>query len=265
MATEFSKSYLSKTLEVFQELVVRAGKASLVHYENVDLEVHSKSDDSPLTVADLEADEIICSGLEKAYPEIPIITEERSETHSKDFGDAPFFLVDPIDGTKEFIRHIGDYTINIALINKRRPIAGAVYAPIHQRLFLAAKSLGAFEIIGGSKMRLNPKPANQDKLRGIASRSHMAPRAEEFLETNNIQECIYAGSSLKFCLLAAGEADIYPRYSPTMEWDTAAGHAVLNAVNGTVLKTDGTPLSYAEPNYRNGYFIAAREGVKYRS
>ncbi len=263
MSTGFSKLELSNFLDVFCQLVIKAGKASLVHYQNSELEVQSKVDKSPLTAADLEANEIICTGLEAAYPMTPIVTEECAESQKLSPGSKTYFLIDPLDGTKEFVLRRGEFTINIALINNFIPIAGAVYVPVSGRLFLGAEGFGSFEVIDGKRVRLDPKAADQQNLRAMASRSHMSIEAAKFLRKNNIQEWVSAGSSLKFCLLAAGEADLYPRHGPTMEWDTAAGHAILAASGGSVKALDGESLLYSKPEFRNPHFIASRQAVEY--
>ncbi len=261
--SEFSVAELKDLLGVLCDLVISAGEASLVHYEKPDLVVMTKGDESPLTEADLEADRIICAGLKKAYSNIPIVSEERCNTHKFRTGYEPFFLVDPIDGTKEFLGKNGEFTINIALIENKIPVAGAVYAPALGRLFFAAVGVGAFERSNGSERKLNCSRGRNDKLLAMASRSHIKPEVAEFLKLNDIENCVGAGSSLKFCLLAANEAHIYPRFGPTMEWDTAAGHIVLVAAGGSVKTLDGKDMLYGKRDFRNSEFIAAVSGVEY--
>ena len=247
-------------------LAVQAGAAIMAHYANMDDAVlNPKADDSPLTKADLAADKIIAAGLAEFYPDIPVVSEEQAASHQQ-IGLKRFFLVDPLDGTKEFISKNGEFTVNIALIDDGMPILGAVYAPVHKRLFLGAVRdadlLGAWEMAVAPDAQELPKgkplairKAGPNRA-AIASRSHRTAETDTFLNLHHIQNCVAAGSSLKFCLLAAGEADLYPRFGPTMEWDTAAGHAVLNAAGGSVCNVDGTPLTYGKAHYRNPNFIA---------
>ncbi len=264
-----SSTKLHRLLQTLCNLAIQAGKASLVHYNSHDIKTEIKADNSPLTQADLEADDIICSGLELAYPHVPIVTEEKYDSHKYAACDRPFFLVDPIDGTKEFIKKNGEFTINIALVEDHIPIAGVVFAPALDRLFYAAFSIGAFEKSQNFKQREEPgrklscSHKESKKLIAIASRSHMKPENAQFLEINNIDQCINAGSSLKFCLLAANEAQIYPRFGPTMEWDTAAGHAVLTVAGGEVKTLDGKNLVYGKTGFINPSFIATSNGVNY--
>lgn len=233
--------------------------------------VMTKADDSPLTVADLEVDRCLCEGLEKAFPDIPVVTEERAESHAPGFVGSQFFLVDPIDGTKEFIRNRGEFTVNIALIEDGQPVAGVVCAPAVGRLFAGKAGEGAFELpyapsrmIDGPRNVLKPRTPDNGALVVVASRSHLTPETKAFIDANPVASFTSAGSSLKFCLLAAGEADLYPRYGPTMEWDTAAGHAILAAIGGVVEDLSGATLRYGKPDYRNPNFIAYTPGTQFR-
>ena len=226
-------------------------------------DIATKEDNSPVTEADLAVDNLIYPALTDRFPDIPIVTEERAATHAALPENARFFLIDPIDGTKEFIKKTGEFTINIALIDTGRPVAGIVYAPAIGRMFVGATNSGAREIgADGSSRTISVRecPGSQT---AVASRSHLTEETETFIAENKICDCVNAGSSLKFCLVAAGEADIYPRFGPTMEWDTAAGHAVLAAAGGQVLTCDGTPLSYGKSQFRNPYFIAASPTAHY--
>ena len=233
------------------------------HYGNLE-KIMTKADNSPLTAADLAVDEIIVNGLNKAFPEIPIITEERAANHTVSHSTGRFFLIDPIDGTKEFINKSNEFTINIALIEDGTPVAGMVYAPALKRLFWGAKNLGAFEENSeGSADAISVRDTNSDALIVVASRSHLNAETEAFIEKNKVVSVKNAGSSLKFCLIAAGEADIYPRFGPTMEWDIAAGHAVLAAAGGVVHTIDGDPISYGQKHYKSPFFIARTASAKY--
>ncbi|GAB4360780.1 MAG: 3'(2'),5'-bisphosphate nucleotidase CysQ [Oricola sp.] len=226
-------------------------------------DIATKADNSPVTEADLAVDDLLYPALKDRYPGIPVITEERAATHEAMPGRGRFFLVDPIDGTKEFIRKTDEFTINIALIEDGRPVAGIVYAPAIGRMFVGETDSGAREIGEDGETRVIGVRTCGQKTTAVASRSHMTKETEAFISENKIGDCVNAGSSLKFCLVAAGEADIYPRFGPTMEWDTAAGHAVLAAAGGRVLTCDGSPLSYGKPQFRNPYFIAASPTAKY--
>lgn len=240
-------------LAVFERLAREAGAAIMAYYA-LDCRLDDKSDASPLTAADLAADGVICAGLRLAYPEITLISEEQSATHHTAKADR-FFLVDPLDGTKEFLSRNGQFTVNIALIEHGMAVAGVVFAPALNRMFLGAKGLGSIETDGYGTKAIHVRKAPESPV-AVASRSHRSPETDAFLAARNITQCVSAGSSLKFCLVAAGEADLYPRFGPTMEWDTAAGHAVLEAAGGKVLSPDGSTFVYGKTNYRNGDFIA---------
>lgn len=218
----------------------------------------SKDDGSPVTEADRRSEAIILAGLREYASDIQIISEENGQSH----GLTPerlFFLVDPLDGTREFLRDDdrGAFTVNIALIEEDRPIMGIVYAPALDQLYWGI--VGQKAQLNGADIRVRqPDPANRTAL---ASRSHRDPQTDQWLHDNGITETVSIGSSLKFCLVAQGEADVYPRFGPTMEWDTAAGHAVLAAAGGRVNQQDGTPLIYGKPGFRNSVFIAHGGGA----
>jgi 3'(2'),5'-bisphosphate nucleotidase len=230
---------------------VEAGRAECEIYAGA-FKVHHKEDASPVTAADHEAEAIILEHLARVAPGIPVVGKE-------------FILVDPLDGTKEFIARRGDFTVNIALIRDGAPVLGVVFAPANSQLFVG-------DVESGRAFRSAQKadPANSAPFEGIrvrtppargltavASRSHSNADTDKFLARNNVVDRVSVGSSLKFCLVAAGEADIYPRLGPTMEWDTAAGHAVLAAAGGKVSTLEGTPLQYGKPQFRNPSFIAS--------
>jgi 3'(2'), 5'-bisphosphate nucleotidase len=256
---------LQKLLDALSFLVTEGGKIAMRHHGRAG-EVSSKADMSPLTQADLEVDALLCAGLEQAFPHIPVVTEERAATHAAGFAGRRFFLVDPIDGTKEFVAERGEFTINIGLIDDGVPVAGAVYAPAVDRLFAGAAGIGAFEASLANPVRrpiVCARPDN-DALVVVASRSHSTPDTDAFIAANKVGKLTNAGSSLKFCLLAAGEADLYPRFGPTMEWDTAAGHAVLSAAGGFVEEISGAPLNYGKQDYRNPNFVAYTAGTQFK-
>ena len=226
-----------------------------------------KSDNSPVTIADKKADELITKGLEKYFPEIPIITEEQVKSHI--LNHSVFFIIDPLDGTREFIQRRGDFTVNIALVSHGEPIRGIVYAPARQRLFYNNENGEAVEEIGfsriskiGSIKKIKTALSDNTALKVVASKSHRDKNTDEYISRYSCAKLISAGSSLKFCLIATGEADLYPRFGPTMEWDTAAGHAVLSAAGGRVLQAENKkPLKYGKSGYKNPHFIADSANV----
>lgn len=243
---------LTLLLKDFRE----AGKLAMSIYRR-DFEIALKDDKSPVTEADLAVDKVIVAALERAYPDTPVVSEERSFDHINEDNIGRFFLVDPIDGTKEFIKKTDEFTINVALIENGVPVAGIVYAPALGRLFIADVDGSVFELDEqNNKKPLNVRDCASSDLVAVASRSHNTPETQAFLDNYKIEGCVNAGSSLKFCVVAAGEADIYPRFGPTMEWDTAAGHAVLRAAGGQVVNIDRSPLTYGKVDFRNPNFIA---------
>jgi len=230
---------------------LEAGRAAHQIYHG-GFEVHAKADDSPVTTADHVAEEIILRHLARLAPNIPVVAEEQAAGGTIPSVAAEFFLVDPLDGTKEFIHRRGDFTVNIALIRAGAPALGVVYAPATGQLFAA--DVGAARAVRAS-LHVRAVPATG--LTAVASRSHRTPETDAYLARYEIAALVAVGSSLKFCLVAAGEADLYPRLGPTMEWDTAAGHAVLSAAGGQVAGPDGQPLRYGKPQFRNPWFVAS--------
>ena len=239
----------------------RAGTSVLDIYDGL-FDVDLKSDNSPVTAADLASEEIILSDLSRLCPSIRVISEEahaRSSDPANSVPDRLFFLVDPLDGTKEFVARNGDFTINIALIEDGKPIMGVVYAPALGRMYAGIVGEGAcFYQENDVPHPIHVRRPPPDGLVVVASRSHAAPEQDrKFLERYTISETKRIGSSLKFCLLAEGIADLYPRFSPTMEWDTAAGHAVLKAAGGRVVTANGyDELTYGKSSLRIPAFIA---------
>ena len=242
-----------------------AGKVVMRHYA-AGTETRTKSDHSPVTDADEEAERCILAGLRDIAPGIPVVAEEEVAAGRLPKTGDHFFLVDPLDGTKEFINRNGEFTVNIAEIRDGIAVAGVVYAPAKQRLFFGEAPGGAWEIettIDGAPDFTTARPIHvrkspPDGLIAVASRSHRDKKTEEYLAAYPVKDFITAGSSLKFCLVAAGEADIYPRHGTTMEWDTAAGHAVLAAAGGTVTNLDGSPFLYGRvsDSFTNPHFVA---------
>lgn len=217
--------------------------------------VHLKRDGSPVTEADRRAQEIICARLERVAPGIPIVAEESTDSPTAAI-ERDFWLVDPLDGTKEFVGRNGEFTINIALIVAGVPVLGVVLAPALNQLFAAASGAALIEDAGGRR-RLAARVAPAEGETVVSSRSHSDPEAlARFIAGRKIARSISAGSSLKFCLLAAGEADLYPRLGRTMEWDTAAGDAILRAAGGRVMDLDADPLRYGKPGFENPSFVA---------
>ncbi len=266
----------SECLQLAKQLIATAqaaGRAEMEIYRQ-DFQVERKSDDSPVTAADRKAEAIILEQLARIAPDIPVVAEEAASAGYIPQTGERFFLVDPLDGTKEFIRKSDEFTVNIALIEHGRPAFGLVYAPAMGELYLTLGSDKAvmgrmiadgprtcFEEIAFGKITGN-KPA-VDGLMVVASKSHMTDATKEYIGQFEVKELKNAGSSLKFCLLARGDADLYPRFGPTMEWDTAAGHAVLLSAGGRVVTEDGAPLLYGKTGegYKNPCFIAWGHGT----
>jgi len=247
----------------FASLCSKAGAAIMEIY-TTDFETRGKEDNSPVTDADELAEKIILAGLKTLLPEIPVLAEESFAAGFRpDIGSA-FILVDPVDGTKEFVNKNGEFTVNIALIENGKPTAGCVYAPAIKRVFIGGTDAWAGPLKAGEpinrnsmspiKTRLQP----QGGLKAVMSRSHVDEKTLAFVDAQGVTEKISAGSSLKFCLIADGTADVYPRFGPTKEWDTGAGHAVLNAAGGSVLTPEGNDFLYGKEDieYLNGAFVA---------
>ncbi|MGI9420139.1 MAG: 3'(2'),5'-bisphosphate nucleotidase CysQ [Geminicoccaceae bacterium] len=238
-------------------LADQAGAVIMEHYLG-EIEVKTKADASPVTAADEAGEAVILEGLARLTPEIPVVAEEKVAAGDiPEVGDGRFWLVDPLDGTKEFISKNGEFTVNIALIDSEGPLMGVVLAPAREKAWWGLRGQGAWmrdEAGAVRKIEVRPTPASG--LTAVASRSHSNEATEKFLDEVGATERISAGSSLKFCLVAEGRADIYPRFGPTMEWDVAAGHAVLLAAGGHVTTLDGAPFGYRKPDFRNTGFIA---------
>ena len=245
------------------EAALAAGPAVMEEYER-GCDVGSKADGSPVTAADHRAEGIICDHLARLVAAPPICAEEATAAGTPISAGGRFLLVDPLDGTREFLARNGEFTINVALIENGSPIAGAVYAPAIGRLWIGGHAAFVCEAPPGAglpdqgKRRPIRTRRAPDRLVALVSRSHAEPESESFLARLPIGEARPAGSSLKFCLIAEGLGDIYPRFGPTMEWDTAAADAVLRAAGGVVLDLDGNPLVYGkvDSGLRNGPFVA---------
>ena len=243
-------------LDVLCDIAAQAGREIMDVYGGP-VEAWEKADASPLTQADLRADAVIRGRLESDFPGVFILSEESVSAKAAD--TRTFFLVDPLDGTREFLKRNGEFTVNIALIEEGSAVAGVVLAPALGEMFHAARGLGAWEGTGPDARRLQThSPDAARPLRVIGSRSHGADALAQWLERlGRPHEFVAAGSSLKFCRIAQGAADIYPRHGPTSQWDTAAGHAVLQVAGGAVLGPDGQPLRYGvERPVLNPWFVA---------
>lgn len=251
-------------------LALQAGAAILEVYAQLDpAAAQIKGDGSPVTEADARAEAIILRGLERIAPGVPVVAEESvAAGHVPETGAGPFFLVDPLDGTKEFLSRNGDFTVNIGLIADGQPRLGVVYAPAIGELYVGVVGQGARRATVedgrvGAWKPIRAQAAANRRVRVIASRSHLSEETRAFIEKFPGSEFVSAGSSLKFCRVASGEADLYPRLSRTMEWDTAAADAVLRAAGGHVLSLDGTPLRYGkrrqagDSDFANGWFVAS--------
>jgi 3'(2'), 5'-bisphosphate nucleotidase len=249
--------------DTLARIALDAGKLIMDIYES-DFAVEQKGDASPVTAADQKAETLILAALAKADPTLMVIAEEEaSEGRVPEHGHR-FALVDPLDGTREFVSRNGEFTVNIAVIEHGRPVMGVVYAPAKNRLFVAESHNSGWQAeaapgadVPTERRPLRIRPCPEAGVTAIASKSHRTPETDLWLDKHKVNETLGAGSSLKFCLIAAGEADLYPRMGRTMEWDTAAGHAVVEAAGGRVLTEDGTPLLYGkrERGYDNPHFI----------
>ena len=254
-------------VSVIRKLALEAGDVIMEIYESDDFDVKVKSDDSPVTAADEAADAIISTGLRTAFPDMMLVTEEQSASHAAK--GHTFLIVDPLDGTKEFINRRGDFTVNIALVEDGIPTRGVVYAPAKKRMFYTLADGQSVEETGaldkdqiGSVAPISVSSPDNSDLMVVASKSHRDQATDDYIGKYAVKDMKSAGSSLKFCLIATGEADIYPRVGRTMEWDTAAGHAVLNGAGGAVVRFDDhTPLGYGKDGFANPFFIAYAPGV----
>lgn len=260
-----------KLTTVMRRLALEAGDRIMEIYTADDFDVKLKSDDSPVTIADEAADAIISAGLRQAFPEVLLVTEEQAATHA-DHADS-FLIVDPLDGTKEFINRRGDFTVNIALVEQGVPTRGVVYAPAQGRMFYTLADGTAVEEAGaldrdkaGDATPIRVAAPDNAALMVVASKSHRDQATDDYIAKYAVKDMKSAGSSLKFCLVATGEADLYPRVGRTMEWDTAAGHAVLAGAGGQVVRFDDhSPLRYGKEGYANPFFIAHASGVELKS
>lgn len=262
-----STARLSALLPDVIHLSQEAGRAILQVYERGDLGTTYKEDHSPLTDADLASHRLIQQGLHDLEASIPLLSEESKQMgYEQRQGWTHFWLVDPLDGTKEFIKRNGQFTVNIALISNGSPCLGVVHAPVMQTTYWAASGLGAFkqhQEADPQPIQVNPR---QNVLKVVASRSHAGVETDTFLQKLQVAwtgevEFLSMGSSLKLCLVADGQADLYPRFGPTMEWDTGAAQAVVEEAGGQVTTLQGAPLRYNKPDLLNPFFMVSSHGV----
>ncbi len=251
-----------------RRLALAAGDKIMEIYNSDTFDVKVKSDESPVTEADEAADAIISAGLREAFPDVALVTEEQAASHAE--RNTTFLIVDPLDGTKEFIHRRGDFTVNIAYVEEGSPILGVVYAPAKGRMFYTLPGGGAVEESGpfdpdqaGETSPITVSDPDNAALMVVASKSHRDQATDDYIGKYGVKDMTSAGSSLKFCLIATGEADLYPRLGRTMEWDTAAGHAVLYGAGGQVVRFDDhSVLNYGKDDYANPFFIAYAPGVE---
>lgn len=269
----------SNYLYIAIDASLRAGKEilSIYNHSSSDFEIERKADNSPLTVADRKAHQVIAAILNGKTP-FPLLSEEGREiSYEVRSGWDTLWIVDPLDGTKEFIKRNGEFTVNIALVRRGVPVAGVIYLPVKEELYFAAEGLGAYKLAGitslpegatletlMAKATSLPQPMARDHKVIVASRSHLTPETEEYVDAmkrkyGNV-ELISCGSSIKICRVAEGAADVYPRFAPTMEWDTAAGHAIARAAGMEIYRAgEENPLRYNKEDLLNPWFIAERK------
>ncbi len=250
---------LPQLIDPVVSLAAEAGKAILEVYAT-DFDVQEKDDQSPLTQADLASHRVIMRGLAELTPDIPVISEEAGLPDFDERGQwNPYWLIDPLDGTKEFVKRNGEFTVNIALIKDHKPVLGVVHVPVRNTTYTGCHGAGATVRADGDP----PKPIGVAResatpMRVVGSRSHRGASLDRFLQSLGDFEMHPTGSSLKFCLVAEGSADVYPRIGPTSEWDTAAAQAVVEQAGGAVLELDGSPLSYNnKSDILNPHFLVA--------
>ena len=236
---------MKELLKDIEALAIKAGEAILEIYESGDFDVNHKADDSPLTKADLASHNVIVAGLAALTPEIPILSEESASIpfEERQTWDK-YWLVDPLDGTKAFIKKNGEFTVNIALIEQGKSILSVVYVPVSAVNYSAAVGVGVFKKADGKRSSIMVKKNSRFKPTVVGSRSHMSDEVKDYLSRLGQHELVSMGSSLKFCLVAEGQADLYPRLGLTSEWDTAAAQCIVEQAGGQVVTMDGKPLIY---------------------
>jgi 3'(2'), 5'-bisphosphate nucleotidase len=241
-------------IESLCALAKEAGALILRYYEE-GADIAIKEDASPVTEADIAANTLIVNALEKLAPDVAIVAEESDNTANIAEAPETYFLVDPLDGTKSFIKRTGHFTVNIGLIEAGVPTFGVVYVPVTNELYFTKEGKAYLDVGAGAEV-ISVRSPSEEGLIVVASKSHRTPETDAFIKQLKVKDLVSVSSSLKFCVVAKGEADIYPRFGPTMEWDTAAAHAVLVAAGGAVTMIDGSPFLYGKKAFRNTYFIA---------
>lgn len=250
MNNTYHQEYLASCCEI-----VRQAGALIMGYFSREFATRQKNDKSPVTDADIEANRLIVNALSELSPHIPIIAEEDEMPGAEDH--ELFWLVDPLDGTRSFVRGEPEFTVNIGLIYQRQPVLGVIYGPPQDELYYGSVGQGAFHSLdNAAAQRISVRAPSADGFDVVRSRSHPSKATAAYLETLKIKNMVSASSSIKFCRVAEGKADLYPRFGRTMEWDTAAGHAILLAAGGRVETTEGKPLTYGKPGFENPPFIA---------
>ena len=259
---------MGATGPLLARIAAEAGAVVMAHYRRgaqaLGEAARAKADHSPVTDADQEAEKLILARLAECFAGVPVVAEEENAAGRVIAAAGHFFLVDPLDGTKEFLSGNGEFTVNIAEVRQGVAVTGAVFVPAQRRLFYGARGDGAFALEWDGDAapdwtkprRIKARLPPEDGLVAAASRSHPDPATDHFMKNFPVAQTVIAGSSLKFCLLAAGEADLYARGGRTMEWDTAAGQAILEAAGGAVTDWSGAPLRYGKPNFENPAFVA---------
>ena len=248
---------MNELLRSTEALAVKAGEAIMAVYESGDFDVDHTSDDSPLTKADLASHHVIVDGLKTLTPEVPVLSEESASIPFEERQTwKKYWLVDPLDGTKEFIKRNGEFTVNIALIENGKSILSVVYVPVTQVSYLAAVGVGVFKREGEKKSSIMVMKNSRFKPTVVGSRSHMSDEVKDYLQRLGQHELVSMGSSLKFCLVAEGKADLYPRLGLTSEWDTAAAQCIVEQAGGHVVTMDGKPLVYnSKDSLLNPHFM----------
>ncbi|WP_182310224.1 3'(2'),5'-bisphosphate nucleotidase CysQ [Aeromonas media] len=244
-------------ISALEPIARAAGDAILAIYRQP-FAVEYKQDESPLTAADQGAHEVIVQALARLTPDIPVLSEESdAQTMQARCSWSRYWLVDPLDGTKEFVSRNGEFTVNIALIDHGRPVWGLVYAPVLDKLWYGGKGIGAWRVADGKHEAIQTRPhGDGEAWRVVGSRNHLSQETLDYLAPFGEIELVSMGSSLKFCIIAEGGAELYPRLAPTCEWDTAAAQAVLEGAGGSVTQLDGTALAYNKPDILNPWFVA---------
>lgn len=249
---------LQELLAPVKDIALRAGALEMEHYID-GTDVARKDDGSPVTIADQEAELFILDGLRELNIGLPIVAEESvAAGNIPDISGGDFWLVDPLDGTKEFVNRTGEFTVNIALMKNFKPVFGVIYAPVVDELYSGYENGGADLTIKGERREISVRQVPEEGFTVVASRSHSNKEALiKFLDGKNIANTAFRGSSLKICQVASGQADLYPRLAPTCEWDIAAGHAIVNAAGGQLIELDGREMLYGKKdiNFLNPYFI----------